>query len=66
MPQSHYSIIEAAINVKQKLRGDTTDYYEEENTVRYIGGYILTQKKEKDTLQEAIDDLKRNSTQLLT
>lgn len=44
--------------------------YEEENAVRYIGGYILRSlntkaKKEKDTfLQEAIDDLKGDSTEL--
>ena len=46
--------------------------YEEENAVRYIGGYILRSlntkaNKEKDTfLREAIDDLKGDSTELPT
>ena len=46
--------------------------YEEENAVRYIGGYILRSlktkaNKEKDTfLREVIDDLKGDSMKLPT
>ena len=73
-PQSHYSITEPAMWSRdwECIWGDATDYYEEENAVRYISGYIprshnTKAKKEKDIfLQEAINDLKGDSIELPT